>query len=136
MSVLLPIYMVAGSYRFPALRAGGSRVDPWLLGPTIVDMTDVTIKAAAWLVQFIAPPRDKDDVRHMADNPRRRHAFGLLRHHLLVVAGARDVHESFGNYEMFIAGLFDVAELFELLSSDGQVLTAEELGKLVQYAKA
>ena len=29
-SVLLPIYMVAGSYRFPALRAGGSRVDPWL----------------------------------------------------------------------------------------------------------
>ena len=26
----------------------------------------------------------------MADNPRRRHAFGLLRHHLLVVAGARE----------------------------------------------
>ena len=44
MSVLLPIYMVAGSYRFPALRAGGSRVDPWLLGPTIVDMTDVQSK--------------------------------------------------------------------------------------------
>ena len=46
-SVLLPIYMVAGSYRFPALRAGGSRVDPWLLGPTIVDMTDVQSKTAA-----------------------------------------------------------------------------------------
>ena len=47
MSVLLPIYMVAGSYRFPALRAGGSRVDPWLLGPTIVDMSDVQSKTAA-----------------------------------------------------------------------------------------
>ncbi len=46
-SVLLPIYMVAGSYRFPALRAGGSRVDPWLLGPTIVDMSDVQSKTAA-----------------------------------------------------------------------------------------
>ena len=47
MSVILPIYMVAGSYRFPALRAGGSRVDPWLLGPTIVDMSDVQSKTAA-----------------------------------------------------------------------------------------
>ena len=83
-----------------------------------------TIKAAAWLVQFIAPPRDKDDVRHMADIPRRRHAFGLLRHHLLVVAGARDVHESFGNYEMFVAGLFDVAELFEDVLSGARIVYA------------
>ena len=33
-SVLLHIYMAAGSDWLPALRAGGSRADPWLLGPS------------------------------------------------------------------------------------------------------
>ena len=47
--VLLHIYMVAGSYWPPALRAGGLRVDPWALGPTFVDMTDELNKTAASL---------------------------------------------------------------------------------------
>ena len=71
------------------------------------------IKAAAWLAQYVAPPHESTSVRHMADNPLRRHAFGLLRHHMLVLADARDVHDSFGNYEMFISGISDVAEIFE-----------------------
>ena len=71
------------------------------------------IKAAAWLAQYVAPPHDSTSVRHMADNPLRRHAFGLLRHHMLVLADARDAHDSFGNYEMFISGISDVAEIFE-----------------------
>ena len=71
------------------------------------------IKAAAWLAQYVAPPHETTSVRYMADNPLRRHAFGLLRHHMLVLADARDVHDSFGNYEMFIAGISDVAEIFE-----------------------
>ena len=56
------------------------------------------IKAAAWLAQYVAPPHEATSVRYMADNPLRRHAFGLLRHHMLVLADARDVHDSFGNY--------------------------------------
>ena len=71
------------------------------------------IKAAAWLAQYVAPPHESTSVRHMADNPLRRHAFGLLRHHMLVLADARDAHDSFGNYEMFISGISDVAEIFE-----------------------
>ena len=71
------------------------------------------IKAAAWLAQYVAPPHETTSVRYMADNPLRRHAFGLLRHHMLVLADARDVLDSFGNYEMFIAGISDVAEIFE-----------------------
>ena len=71
------------------------------------------IKAAAWLAQYVAPPHESTSVRYMADNPLRRHAFGLLRHHMLVLADARDVHDSFGNYEMFISGISDVAEIFE-----------------------
>ena len=71
------------------------------------------IKAAAWLAQYVAPPHDPTSVRHMADNPLRRHAFGLLRHHMLVLADARDAHDSFGNYEMFISSISDVAEIFE-----------------------
>ena len=71
------------------------------------------VKAAAWLVQFVAPPHEPSSVRYMADNPRRRHAFGLLRHHMLVLADARDAHNSFGNYEMFITGLGDVADISE-----------------------
>ena len=47
--MLLHIYMVAGSYWPPALRAGGSRVDPWALGPPIVDMTDEQNKTAVSL---------------------------------------------------------------------------------------
>ena len=47
--MLLHIYMVAGSYRPSALRAGGSRVDPWALGPPIVDMTDENRTTAASL---------------------------------------------------------------------------------------
>ena len=38
---LLPIYMVAGSYWCPILRAGGLRVDPWTSRSDIaVRMTD------------------------------------------------------------------------------------------------
>ena len=47
--MLLHIYMVAGSYWPPALRAGGLRVDPWALGPTFVDMTDELNKTATSL---------------------------------------------------------------------------------------
>ena len=42
--------------------------------------------------------------------------------HLLVIAGARDAHDSFGNYEMFVAGLFDVAEIFEDVLTGARVV--------------
>ena len=69
--------------------------------------------AAGKAIQFVAPPHEPSSVRYMAHNPRRLHAFGLLRHHMLVLADARDAHNSFGNYEMFITGLGDVADIFE-----------------------
>ena len=50
MSALLHVYMVAGSYWLPALRAGGTRVDPRLLGPYVDNMTDaIQTKTAATL---------------------------------------------------------------------------------------
>ena len=46
-SALLHIYMVAGSYWRPTLRAGGLRVDPRALGPAIVVQTMTSKPGAA-----------------------------------------------------------------------------------------
>ena len=50
---LLPIYMVAGSYWYPILRAGGIRVDPWTSRSGIaVRMTDANKLVNCGLAPF------------------------------------------------------------------------------------
>ena len=46
-TAVLQIYMVAGSYWCPALRAGGFRIDPKALGPSPVTMADASSKPGA-----------------------------------------------------------------------------------------
>ena len=48
-AAVLQIYMVAGSYWCPALRAGGFRIDPKALGPSPATMADAASKPGAAL---------------------------------------------------------------------------------------
>ena len=48
-AAVLQIYVVAGSYWCPALRAGGFRIDPKALGPSPATMADAASKPGAAL---------------------------------------------------------------------------------------
>ena len=61
-TVALQIYMVAGSYRCPILRAGGFRIDPRAFGSSLATMADAScMPGAAELSLFPEeepPPQD------------------------------------------------------------------------------
>ena len=102
-----------------ALRSHGVRFDAW--DPPLQ-------KAGAWVAEYVSPPRDPSVVRYVADGPRRRHAFGLIRDRLLRVAGARDTIDSMGNYEVFITFLSDAAGVYLRAVREGQQLFEDNGG--------
>ena len=96
-----------------ALRSHAVQYDGW--DPSLQ-------KAAAWVVEYVSPPRDHSIVRYVADNPMRRHALGLIRDRLLRVANARDSVDSMGNYEVFVTFLRDAAEVYLRAVREGRQL--------------
>ena len=68
-SVALQIYMVAGSYRCPILRAGGFRIDPRAFGPSLATMADAScMPGAAELSLFPEEEPPPQDVREWMTN--------------------------------------------------------------------
>ena len=64
-SVALQIYMVAGSYWCPTLRAGGFRIDPRAFGSSLATMADAScMPGAAKLPLF---PGDRRSERHVRE---------------------------------------------------------------------
>ena len=68
-TVALQIYMVAGSYRCPILRAGGFRIDPRAFGSSLATMADAScMPGAAELSLFPEEEPPPQDVREWMTN--------------------------------------------------------------------
>ena len=64
-TVALQIYMVAGSYRCPILRAGGFRIDPRALGSSLATMADDSCKPGAAKLPLF--PGDQPPEKHVSE---------------------------------------------------------------------
>ena len=64
-TVALQIYMVAGSYRCPILRAGGFRIDPRAFGSSLATMADDSCKPGAAKLPLF--PGDQPSEQHVSE---------------------------------------------------------------------